>query len=241
MPKRFKDRTDAGRQLAARLTHLRGENVLVLGLPRGGLPVAYEVAHALHAPLDVLNVRKLGVPWHEELAMGAIATGGVRVLNNEIVMAAGITNAMLEEATALQRLELDRRERLYRSGRPAPELRGRTVVLVDDGIATGATVRAAIGVVRAQQPARLVLAVPVAQDSVAAELAREVDELACVSKPGDLYAIGVWYDHFPQLTDQEVQAILARAAAEPAAALVDSPRRANDLDGDVEMPDAPVS
>jgi putative phosphoribosyl transferase len=141
----------------------------------------------------------------------------------------------------LQRLELDRRERLYRSGRPAPELRGRIVVLVDDGIATGATVRAAIGVVRAQQPARLVLAVPVAQESVAAELEREVDEFACVLRPGDLYAIGVWYDHFPQLTDQEVQATLARAAAEPAAALMDTQRRASDLDGDVEAPDAPVS
>ena len=241
MPRRFKDRTDAGRQLAATLTHLRGRNVLVLGLPRGGLPVAYEVAHALHAPLDVLNVRKLGVPWHGELAMGAIATGGVRVLNNDVVMAAGITESILEEATALQRLELDRRERLYRSGRPAPELRGRTVVLVDDGIATGATVRAAIGVIRAQHPARLVLAVPVAQDSVATELAREVDELACVSRPGDLSAIGVWYDHFPQLTDQEVQTILARPAAEPAAALVDTSRRASDLDGDAERPDAPLS
>ena len=241
MANRFKDRTDAGRQLAAMLTHLRGQNVLVLGLPRGGLPVAYEVAHALHAPLDVLNVRKLGVPWQEELAMGAIATGGVRVLNDDVIMTAGITNAALEKATALQRLELDRRERLYRSGRPAPDLRGRTVILVDDGIATGATVRAAIAVVRAQQPARLVLAVPVAQDSVAAELAREVDELACVTRPVDLYAIGVWYDHFPQLTDQEVQAILARAAAEPAAALVDTPRLAGDLDGEVDKAGAPVS
>ncbi len=223
MPKPFKDRTDAGRQLATLLAHLRGENVLVLGLPRGALPVAYEVAHALHAPLDVLNVRKLGVPWQEEVAMGAIATGGVRVLNNDVIMSAGITKVALEEATALQRLELDRRERLYRSGRPAPELRGRTVVLVDDGIATGATVRAAIAVVRAQHPARIVLAVPVAQESVAAELAREVDELVCVTKPGDLYAIGVWYDHFPQLTDQDVQSILARAMTEPAAALVETP------------------
>jgi putative phosphoribosyl transferase len=217
MAKRFKDRTDAGRQLAALLAHLRGQNAIVLGLPRGGLPVAYEVAHALKVPLDVLNVRKLGVPWHEELAMGAIATGAVRVLNNDVIMAAGITKTMLEEATEFQRLELDRRERLYRSGRPAPELRGRTVVLVDDGIATGATVRAAIAVVRAQKPGHLVLAVPVAQESVAAELARDVDEFVSVARPGDLYAIGVWYDHFPQLTDQEVQAILARAAAEPAA------------------------
>ena len=147
MSKRFIDRAEAGRRLAAMLPHLRGKNAIVLGLPRGGLPVAYEVAHALHAPLDVLNVRKLGVPWQEELAMGALATGGVRVLNNDVIMAAGITKTALEEATALQRLELDRRERLYRSGRAAPDLHGRTVVLVDDGIATGATVRAAISVV----------------------------------------------------------------------------------------------
>jgi putative phosphoribosyl transferase len=218
MFKRFKDRTDAGRQIAAMLTHLRGQNVIVLGLPRGGLPVAYEVAHALHAPLDLLNVRKLGVPWHEELAMGAIAGGGVRVLNNEVIMATGVTQEDLDEVTALQRAEIDRRERLYRAGRPAPDLRGRVVVLVDDGIATGATVRAAITVIRAQQPLRLVLAVPVAQSSVAAELAREVDEFVTVRAPGDLYAIGVWYDHFPQLTDEEVVRIMARAAAEPQAA-----------------------
>ena len=216
MAKRFKDRSDGGRQLAALLAHLRDENPIVLGLPRGGLPVAYEVAHALHAPLDVLNVRKLGVPWHEELAMGAIATGGVRRLNENVIVAAGVTTAMLDEATKVQRVELERRERLYRSGQPAPDLHGRSVVLVDDGIATGATVRAAIAVVRAQKPAHLVLAVPVAQESVAAELAREVDEFVCVIRPGDLYAIGVWYDAFPQLTDREVQDILRRAAAEPA-------------------------
>jgi putative phosphoribosyl transferase len=218
MLKRFEDRADAGRQLAARLTHLRGKNTLVLGLPRGGLAVAYEVAHALKAPLDVLNVRRLGVPWQEELAMGAIAAGGVRVLNNDVIMAARITRSMLDEATALQRLELDRRERLYRGGRPAPELRGRTVILIDDGIATGATVRAAISVVRAQHPARLVLAVPIAQDSVAAELSAEVDEFVCVMRPGDLYAIGVWYEQFGQLDDSDVRAIVAMAAAEPAVA-----------------------
>jgi putative phosphoribosyl transferase len=239
MIKRFKDRTDAGRQLAAMLTHLHGGKPLVLGLPRGGLPVAYEVAHALHAPLDVLNVRKLGVPWHEELAMGAVGTGGVRVLNNEVIMATGVTAAALEEATALQRLEVERRERLYRGGRPPTPLRGRTIILVDDGIATGATVRAAIDVVRAQQPARLVLAVPVAQASIAAELRSEVDEFVCVSEPGDLYAIGVWYDRFPQLSDQEVQAILARAAAEPAAPLAGVPRHVAELEGDADKPGRP--
>ncbi len=235
MPKRFKDRTSAGRDLAAKLAHLRDQKVIVLGLPRGGLPVAYEIAHALHAPLDVLNVRKLGVPWHEELAMGAIATGGVRVLNNEIILATGVTRENLDEVTALQRLELDRRERLYRSGRPAPALRGRVVVLVDDGIATGATARAAIGVVRAQQPARLVLAVPVVQATVADELKQEVDELVFVVAPGDLYAIGVWYDSFPQVTDEEVRKILARSAAEPAAALMTAGAAERPLDGPVDV------
>ena len=237
MFKRFRDRADGGRQLAAMLTHLRGPNVIVLGLPRGGLPVAVEVAQALGAPLDVLNVRKLGVPWHEELAMGAVATGGVRVLNNNVIMATGVTQANLDEVTALQNLEIDRRERLYRGGRPAPDLRDRVVVLVDDGIATGATVRAAIAVVRAQHPAKLVLAVPVVQESVAAELATDVDELVCVRKPGDLYAIGVWYDHFLQVTDREVQKILIRAAAEPAAtSLYSSPR-----DKEAGKTDRPVS
>jgi putative phosphoribosyl transferase len=221
MPSRFRDRTSAGRELAAKLAHLRGQNVIVLALPRGGLPVAYEVAHALHAPLDVLNVRKLGVPWHEELAMGAIATGGVRVLNHSVIIATGVTQEDLDQATAVQRFELDRRERVYRSGRPAPVLHGRVVVLVDDGIATGATARAAIVVVRAQWPGRLVLAVPVLQPSVAKELEGEVDELVYVLAPGDLYAIGVWYDHFPQLSDEDVRTILARHAAETAAPRVD--------------------
>lgn len=221
MRKRFKDRTDAGRELAGRLSHLRSNNAIVLALPRGGLPVAYEIAHALGAPLDVINVRKLGVPWHEELALGAVATGGVRVLNNHIIMAAGVTREDLDNVTRLQLLEVDRRERLYRNGRPAPDLGGRTVIIVDDGIATGATVRAAISVVRAQSPSHLVLAAPVVQASVAAELAREVDEFVAVLTPSDLYAIGLWYDAFPQLKDRDVQSILARAMAEPASALMD--------------------
>ena len=219
MRTRFKDRADAGRELAGQLTHLSGKDTIVLALPRGGLPVGYEIAHELRAPLDVINVRKLGVPWQEELALGAIATGGVRVLNSDIVMAAGVTREDLDNVTRLQQLELDRRERLYRGGRPAPALRGRTVVLVDDGIATGATARAAISIVRQQSPARLVLAVPVAQASVAAELTREVDEFVCPLTPSDLYAIGLWYDSFTQLKDDDVQRILARAAAEPPAAL----------------------
>lgn len=222
MVTRFTDRAHAGRELGSRLSHLAAKNAIVLALPRGGLPVAYEIAHALRAPLDVINVRKLGVPWHEELALGAVATGGVRVLNNDVIMAAGATREDLENVTRLQQLEIDRRERLYRSGRPAPDLRGRTVIIVDDGVATGATVRAAISVVRAQAPARLVVAVPVAQASVAEELAREVDEFVALLTPSDLYAIGLWYEAFPQLKDGDVQSILARAAAEPASALMDT-------------------
>ena len=219
MRTRFKDRTDAGRELAGRLSPLAGKDTIVIALPRGGLPVAYEIAHALGAPLDVINVRKLGVPWHEELALGAIGTGGVRVLNNDVIMVAGVTREDLDNVTRLQQLELDRRERLYRGGRPAPVLTGRTVILVDDGIATGATLRAAIAVVRKQSPARLVVAVPVAQASVAAEIAREVDRFECVLTPGDLYGIGLWYDDFPQLKDSEVQSILARSASETVTAL----------------------
>lgn len=224
MRTRFKDRTDAGRELAGRLSPVAGKDTIVIALPRGGLPVAYEIAHALRAPLDVINVRKLGVPWHEELALGAIGTGGVRVLNNDVIMAAGVTREDLDNVTRLQQLELDRRERLYRGGRPAPVLTGRTVILVDDGIATGATLRAAIAVVRKQSPARLVVAVPVAQGSVAAEIAREVDRFECVLTPGDLYGIGLWYDDFPQLKDSEVQSILARSASETVTALTGTAR-----------------
>jgi len=213
MTRQFKDRASAGRALATKLEHLRGRNLIVLGLPRGGLPVALEVAQALDAPLDLLNVRKLGVPWHEELAMGAIGTGGIRVLNNDIIMSMGIRKDELAEVTARQQLELDRRERLYRGGRPAPALHNRMVVLVDDGIATGATVRAAIEVVRAQQPSAIVLAVPVVQESVAEELRQDVHELVSVITPPDLIAIGVWYESFPQLTDEEVRRTLTRRTA----------------------------
>jgi putative phosphoribosyl transferase len=211
MHRQFADRTSAGRELAAKLEHLRGRNAIVLGLPRGGLPVAYEVARALDAPLDILNVRKLGVPRHEELAMGAIGTGGVRVLNSDIMLSMGITQDTLDEATTAQQAELERREHLYRGGRPAPVLAGRTVILVDDGIATGATVRAAIEVVRAQKPESIVLAVPVVQDSVAEDLRRDVHELVAVSTPADLLAIGVWYQSFPQLTDDAVRRTLELA------------------------------
>jgi len=212
MPPRFSNRTEAGHALAARLSRLAGEDVIVLALPRGGVPVGAEIARALHAPLDVFNVRKLGVPWHDELAMGAIAAGGVRVLNNDVIMTAGVTKEDLDQVTALQQIELDRRERLYREGRPPPSFTGKTVVLVDDGIATGATARAAIQVIRSRNPVKLVVAVPVIQESVAGELAREVDELVTVLEPSDLFAIGAWYDDFAQLSDDDVRRILAETA-----------------------------
>ena len=225
MHRQFADRTSAGRELAAKLEHLRGRNAIVLGLPRGGLPVAYEVARALGAPLDILNVRKLGVPWHEELAMGAIGTGGVRVLNSDIMLGMGITQDALDEATTAQQAELERRERLYRGGRPAPVLAGRTVILVDDGIATGATVRAAIEVVRAQKPESIVLAVPVVQDSVAEDLRRDVHELVAVSTPADLLAIGAWYQSFPQLSDDAVRRTLELARSRRSGGAQTSPCR----------------
>ncbi|MGH7615660.1 MAG: phosphoribosyltransferase [Gemmatimonadaceae bacterium] len=214
MPERFTDRTEAGRALAARLGHLAGDQVLVLALPRGGVPVGAEIAHALHAPLDVFNVRKLGVPWHEELAMGAIAAGGVRVLNSDVIITAGVSTSDVQQVTIAQQAELDRRERLYRNGRAAPDVSGKTVILVDDGIATGATARAAIAVLHSRHPSKLVLAVPVIQESVAEELGSSVEELVAVLTPRDLYAIGQWYDDFAQLSDDDVRDTLARAARE---------------------------
>lgn len=207
---RFRDRSDAGCALAERLAHLAGHDCIVLALPRGGLPVAYEVARALGAPLDVLNVRKLGVPSQPELAMGAVSTGGVRVLNEEIIRAVGVGREDVEFATETQRKEIDRREQLYRGGRPAPVLAGRTVILVDDGIATGATMRAAITVVRAQQAKRVVVGTPVAAASTVSELSSEVDEIVSVLMPANMFAIGLWYQDFPQLTDADVQAVLAK-------------------------------
>jgi putative phosphoribosyl transferase len=215
MPERFSNRTEAGRALAARLGHLSGENVIVLALPRGGVPVGVEIARALHAPIDVFNVRKLGVPWHDELAMGAIAAGGVRVLNEDVIAGTGVTAEDLDRVTAEQQIELERRERLYRDGRAAPNVAGKTVVLVDDGIATGASARAAISVLRSQNPLRLVLAVPVIQQSVATELARDVDQVVAVLMPSDLFAIGAWYADFAQLSDEDVRDALAQAMREP--------------------------
>lgn len=210
----FQDRADAGRQLAARLMHYAGRpEVIVLALPRGGVPVAYEVAIALGAPLDVFLVRKLGVPGHEELAMGAVASGGVRVLNTEVVEALGISEQAIEAVAQQELRELERRERVYRGGRPPPELRDRVVVLVDDGLATGSSMRAAVAAVRQQHPRRIVVAVPTAAAETCEDFRREVDEVVCLSTPEPFYAVGLWYRDFSQTSDDEVRALLERAAA----------------------------
>ena len=209
MRTQFYDRVEAGQLLAEKLGGYANQpDVLVLGLPRGGVPVAAEIARALDAPLDVFVVRKLGLPGHEELAMGAIATGGVRVLNDDVIRSTGVGTDEIEEATAAQRLELDRREHLYREGRPAPVLRGRTVVLVDDGIATGATMRAAVAALRATEPGWIVVAAPVAPPDVCARLESEADELVCLARVEPFGAVGSWYVDFPQVTDEEVRQLL---------------------------------
>jgi predicted phosphoribosyltransferase len=209
---RFKNRYEAGRFLAERLSaYANRPDTLVLALPRGGVPVAYEIAKALGAPLDVFQVRKLGLPGHEELAMGAIATGGVRVRNPEVVEYLRIPDEVLDEVTARERQELERRERLYREGRPALSPRGRVVILVDDGLATGSTMRAAILALRQQQPASIVVAVPVAAKQTCEELRAVADEVVCAVMPDPFYAVGLWYEDFAQTTDEEVRELLARA------------------------------
>jgi len=215
---RFEDRTEAGRVLAGYLRAYAGrEDVRVLALPRGGVPVGFEVARALGAPLDVFLVRKLGTPGHEELAMGAIASGGVRILNNEVVEALDIPPEAIDAVTEAQHRELVRREHDYRAGRPAPEMEGRTVILVDDGLATGSTMRAAVAGVREHRPARIVVAVPVGSEEACEVLAREADEVVCVSMPEPFHAVGLWYEEFEQTTDEEVRELLARAARTPGA------------------------
>lgn len=209
---RFKNRSEAGRFLAEQLSaYANRPDTLVLALPRGGVPVAYEVAKALGAPLDVFQVRKLGLPGHEELAMGAIATGGVRVRNPEVVEYLRIPDEVIDEVTARERRELERRERLYREGRPALSPRGRVVILVDDGLATGSTMRAAILALRQQQPASIVVAVPVAAKQTCEELRAVADEVVCAVTPDPFYAVGLWYEDFAQTTDEEVRELLALA------------------------------
>jgi erythromycin esterase-like protein/predicted phosphoribosyltransferase len=210
-PGLFRDRREAGRLLAEKLAaYANRPDVLVLALPRGGVPVAYEVARALGAPLDVFVVRKLGVPGYEELAMGAVATGGVRVLNEQLVERLGIPEQMIDAVAARERQELARRERLYRGGRPPPDVRGRTVILVDDGLATGATMHAAIQALRQQHPARIVVAVPTASPETCEEMKAKADDVICAITPEPFNAVGRWYRDFSQTTDEEVGALLAR-------------------------------
>src|SRR5260370_15372995 len=211
----FHDRTDAGRQLAAELEeYAHRPDVIVLALPRGGVPVAFEVAQALGAPLDVFLVRKLGLPGHPELAMGAIASGGVRVLNEDVVATLRIRDDVIDEVAAEEAQELERREQAYRDGRPAPDVRGRTVSLIDDGLATGSTMRAAVAALRQLGPSRIIVAVPIAATETCAALAEEGDGIVCARTPRPFYAVGVWYENFSQTTDEEVRDLLARAAAE---------------------------
>ncbi|MCE0521812.1 MAG: phosphoribosyltransferase [Methylacidiphilales bacterium] len=205
----FQDRTEAGRLLAAKLMpYAKQPNVIVLGLPRGGVPVAFEVAEALRVPLDVFVVRKLGTPWQRELAMGAIATGGVRVLNDDVVDGLGIPREIIDEVTAEEERELKRRELAYRGGRSALEVNGKTVILIDDGVATGSTMLAAIRAIRAQKPARLVVAVPVIADSTYRELRTEADEFVALMRPEIFYGVGAWYRNFNQTSDAEIARLL---------------------------------
>jgi putative phosphoribosyl transferase len=228
MPVRFLDRRDSGRQLAAKLASYAGEaSLLVLGLPRGGLPVAYEVARALHAPLDVLVVRKLGVPGHRELAMGAIASRGLRVLNLDLIEALGISPAAVESVTESELRELERQRRIYRGDVPFPELAGRSIIVVDDGLATGSTMRAAVGALRQSNSARIIVAVPVAASETARSLREEADGVVCISEPHDFHAVSVWYEDFSQTSDEEVRKLL-ESSSQKGAFHVDVSRRTGD-------------
>lgn len=208
---RFRDRRDAGRRLATELrSYADRPDVLVLALPRGGVPVGYEVASALGVPLDVFIVRKLGLPWDEEFAMGAIASGGVRVLDRDLIRAARVSDDDVERVTAQEEAELARREHLYRDDRPFPDLRGKTVILVDDGLATGSTMRAGVEALRQEGPARIVVGVPVAAPETCDAFRDVADEIVCAETPEPFQAVGLWYDDFAQITDVEVHDLLAR-------------------------------
>jgi putative phosphoribosyl transferase len=209
----FSNRAEAGQLLAEKLEKYAGrDDVIVLGLPRGGVPVAYEVARRLRVPLDVFIVRKLGVPGFEELALGAIASGGVRVLNEDVVRALPNANELIESVTTRELAELARREQIYRDGRPAPDISGRTVILVDDGLATGATMRAAVAALRQLGAAKIVVAVPVGAADTCREIEQEVDETVCAMAPEWFQAVGQFYEDFSQTSDEEVRELLAHAA-----------------------------
>ncbi|HTR76693.1 MAG TPA: phosphoribosyltransferase [Gemmatimonadaceae bacterium] len=209
---RFQNRRDAGRRLATLLHGFANRpDVIVLALPRGGVPVGFEIATALGLPLDVFVVRKLGVPWHEEFAMGAVASGGVRVLNPDVIRQASVSDEELRHTTAVEVAELERREKEYRDDQPFPDLRGQTVILVDDGLATGSTMRAAVAAVRKQRAAHVVVAVPVASRDGCAAFRHIADEIICAEVPEPFEAVGLWYDDFAQTTDDEVRELLDRA------------------------------
>ncbi len=218
MERIFSNRTEAGRLLAEKLLKYAGRaDVIVLGLPRGGVPVAFEVAQRLGTPFDVFIVRKLGVPGFEELAVGAIASGGVRVLNEDVMRAIPNVDEVIELVTAKETAELERREQSYRDGRPAPELRDRVVILVDDGLATGATMRAAVKALRQCGAARIVVAVPVGPPDTCREIEEEADETVCATTPEFFQAVGQYYEDFSQTSDEEVRELLARAASDRSA------------------------
>ncbi len=209
----FKDRSDAGQALADRLQeYARRPDVVVLALARGGVPVGYTIALDLGVPLDVFLVRKLGVPGHEELAMGAIASGGVRVLNDDVVRALNIPEAVIDQVAEEEKRELERRERAYRDDRPPPDVSGKSAILTDDGLATGSTMRAAVQAVRGSFPARIIVAVPAAPPDVCEQFHQEVDQVICAITPEPFHGVGLWYDNFEQISDAEVRDLLQRAA-----------------------------
>lgn len=208
----FNDRTDAGKILSERLSeYANREDVLILALPRGGVPVAFEVAKELNLKMDIFIVRKLGVPGNEELAMGAIASGNIRVLNEDVIRSFRIPQKAIDEATANELEELERRERIYRKNRPVPKISGSTVILIDDGLATGATMRAAVAAVKTKNPEKVIIAVPVAAPDTCSDFGSEVDEVMCVATPEPFYGVGAWYEDFSQTTDKEVCDLLDRA------------------------------
>jgi predicted phosphoribosyltransferase len=211
---RFHDRTDAGRQLASLLTaHAHRHDVVVLALPRGGVPVAVEVARALGAPLDIFVVRKLGVPGHPELAMGAIATGGVQVLNDDVIDELDIPCELVEQAAVRERLELERRDCLYRGDRATPQLTDRTVIVIDDGLATGSTMEAAVSALRQHNPSRIIVAVPIGSAEACLRLKRVADDVVCADTPTPFDAVGRWYERFDQVGDEEVIGWIQKAEA----------------------------